>query len=80
MILPEREESKEGAMLTPKEKSPAERGRKSEELENELRKLIEADFEEATSKIEKSFVEGDREPIKLKDTTGELFSVRIIYV
>lgn len=68
-------------MLTPKEKSPAERGRKSEELENELRKLIEADFEEATSsKIEKSFVEGDREPIKLKDTTGELFSVRIIYV
>ena len=67
-------------MLTPKEKSPAERGRKSEELENELRKLIEADFEEATSKIEKSFVEGDREPIKLKDTTGELCSVRIIYV
>ena len=67
-------------MLTPKEKSPAERGRKSEELENELRKLIEADFEEATSKIEKSFVEGNREPIKLKDTTGELFSVRIIYV
>lgn len=67
-------------MLTPKEKSPAERGRKSEELENKLRKLIEADFEEATSKIEKSFVEGDREPIKLKDTTGELFSVRIIYV
>ena len=67
-------------MLTPKEKSPAERGRKSEELENELRKLIEADFEEATSKIEKSFVEGDREPIKLKDTTGELFSLRIIYV
>lgn len=67
-------------MLTPKEKSPAERGRKSEELENELRKLIEADFEEATSKSEKSFVEGDREPIKLKDTTGELFSVRIIYV
>lgn len=63
-----------------KEKSPAERGRKSEELENKLRKLIEADFEEATSKIEKSFVEGDREPIKLKDTTGELFSVRIIYV
>ena len=67
-------------MLTPKEKSPAERGRKSEELENELRKLIEADFEEATSKIEKSFVEGNRENIKLKDTTGELFSVRIIYV
>ena len=67
-------------MLTPKEKSPAERGRKSEELENELRKLIEADFEEATSKIAKSFVEGNREPIKLKDTTGELFSVRIIYV